>query len=105
MCGAHMHASCARYRACIHVIITESHMHACAQVLKWHRTQQSQKSKEESARLNALRRQDYSEYLRLAQEAKAGRVQDAIDATERVMHVLTEKVCFYCATAAALTVP
>lgn len=80
-------------------------MHACAQVLKWHRTQQSQKSKEESARLNALRRQDYSEYLRLAQEAKAGRVQDAIDATERVMHVLTEKVCFYCATAAALTVP
>ena len=64
----------------------------CAQVLKWHRAQHSQKSKEEAARLSALRRQDYSEYLRLAQAAKAGRVQDAIDATERVMRTLTEKV-------------
>lgn len=69
--------------------------HALMQVLKWHRTQQSQKSKEEAARLNALRRQDYSEYLRLAQDAKAARVQDAIDATERVMLVLTEKVCHF----------
>jgi hypothetical protein len=66
--------------------------YAFLQVLKWHKTQQSAKSLEEAARLNALRRQDYSEYLRLAQEAKAGRVQDAIEATERVMLVLTEKV-------------
>lgn len=65
----------------------------CMQVLKWHKSQQSQKSKEEIARISALRRQDYSAYLQLAQEAKAEKVRDAIDATERVMLALTEKVC------------
>lgn len=64
----------------------------CKQVLKWHKAQQTRRSRETQARLNALKLQDYSSYLELAAQAKDSRLREVIHATEAVMDDLILKV-------------
>lgn len=65
---------------------------AAVQVLKWHKAQQTRRSRETQARLNALKLQDYSSYLELAAQAKDSRLREVIHATEAVMDDLILKV-------------